>query len=118
MQREQGFFSNRLQLIASIAEREILRYSPAGVPMVTAQLQHESQQWQAKSERSISFEIAALAAGEISGRLDSAALGKLFVFTGFLARKNRNSRSLIFHITDFEAYSGSGADVKIDLTTI
>lgn len=117
-QREQGYLSNRVRLVASIAEREILRYSPAGIPIVSAQLQHESRQAEAGSERLINFEIAAVAAGEISGRFDSAALGEFFVFTGFLARKNRNSRSLIFHVTDFEPCQGNEADVKVDLTTI
>ena len=48
------------------------------------------------------MEIAAIAAGEIIGKTQSAAeLGVMFTFTGFLARKSRNSKSLVFHITDF-----------------
>ncbi len=85
-----------------IAEREILRYTPAGIPIVSAKLLHSSQQLEAGVERLIEFEIAAIAAGEISGRFNQAELGKTFRFTGFLARKNRNSKSLVFHIADFE----------------
>jgi len=56
------------------------------------------------------MEIAALAAGEISGRFSQAELGGMFKFTGFLARKSRNSKTLVFHITDFEKYTlDSGA---------
>jgi primosomal replication protein N len=93
---------NQFQCIATIAEREILRYTPAGVPIVSAKLLHSSQQIEASVERLVEFEIAAIAAGEISGRFNQAELGKTFKFTGFLARKNRNSKSLVFHITDFE----------------
>jgi primosomal replication protein N len=53
-------------------------------------------------QRTVEVEITAIAAGEISGRFNQAELGGIFQFTGFLARKNRNSKSLVFHITDFE----------------
>jgi primosomal replication protein N len=96
---------NRLQLVASISERDVLRYTPAGIPIVTAKLLHRSEQLEAGIQRLVEFEIAAIAAGEISGRLSQAELGGTFKFTGFLARKNRNSRSLEFHVSDFETYS-------------
>ena len=96
---------NQLRLIATIAERDVLRYTPAGVPIVTARLLHSSEQVEADIPRLIEFEVAALAAGEISGRFSRAELGKAFRFTGFLARKNRNSKSLVLHIADFEAYT-------------
>ena len=93
---------NQFQCIATIAEREILRYTPAGIPIVSAKLLHSSQQIEAGVERTVEFEISAVAAGEISGRFNQAELGKTFRFTGFLTRKSRNSKSLVFHITDFE----------------
>ena len=96
---------NQLRLIAAIAEREVLRYTPAGMPIISARLLHSSEQIEAGIPRLVEFEIAVLAAGEISGRFSQAELGKPFQFTGFLARKNRNSKSLVFHVTDFEAYT-------------
>jgi primosomal replication protein N len=95
--------SNQLQLVALISEREILRYTPAGVPIVAATLLHSSQQMEAGVDRKIDFEMPALAAGEISGRFSQAELGAAYQFTGFLAKKNRNSKSLVFHIIDFSA---------------
>ncbi|MBG7618397.1 primosomal replication protein N [Herbaspirillum sp. AP02] len=94
---------NQLQVIASLAERDVLRYTPAGIPIVTARLQHQSEQMEAGMRRQVEFEIAAMAAGEISGALNKAALGDVFRFTGFLARRNRNSKSVVFHIVDFGA---------------
>jgi primosomal replication protein N len=78
-----------------------LRYTPAGIPIVAAKLLHSSRQIEAGVPRLTEFEIAAVAAGEISGSFSRAELGGTFRFRGFLARKNRNSKSLVFHITDF-----------------
>lgn len=69
---------------------------------MAVKLLHSSQQVEAGIQRLVEFEISALAAGEISAKLNQAELGNSFRFTGFMARKNRNSRSLVFHITDFE----------------
>ncbi len=80
----------------------MLRYTPAGIPIATATLVHDSQQEQAGGQRQIEFEIAAIAAGEISKRFLDIDLGTLMIFTGFLARKNRNSKSLVFHVTAFQ----------------
>jgi len=84
-----------------------LRYTPAGMPIVNAVLQHSSQQMEAGIARLTEFEIAAVAAGEISGRFNQAALGGVYEFSGFLAKKNRNSKSLVFHIIDFRAAASS-----------
>ena len=92
---------NQLQFDALICERDVLRYTPAGVPIVTATLMHSSQQVEAGVARLTEFEITALAAGEISGRFGQAELGSVHRFTGFLAKKSRNSKSLVFHIIDF-----------------
>jgi primosomal replication protein N len=93
---------NQFQFAANIAEREVLRYTPAGIPIVSAKLQHTSKQVEAGVERLVEFEMTAVAAGEISGRFNQAELGATYRFTGFLARKNRNSKSLVFHILDFD----------------
>ena len=63
---------NQLAFVAQILERDVLRYTPAGVPIVTATLQHSSQQMEAGVARLVEFEITALAAGEISGRFSRA----------------------------------------------
>jgi len=94
---------NQLQLVATISERDVLRYTPAGVPIVSAILAHSSQQMEAGVARLVEFEIAAFAAGEISGRFAKAELGAAQQFTGFMAKKNRNSKALVFHIIDFSA---------------
>jgi primosomal replication protein N len=93
---------NQFQCIATLAERDAIRYTPAGIPVLAVRLLHSSQQVEATIPRLVEFEMAAMAAGEICQRLDRQELGGSYRFIGFLARRNRNSRSLVFHITDFE----------------
>ncbi|MFZ6645225.1 primosomal replication protein N [Undibacterium sp. TJN25] len=94
---------NQLRVVASIAEKGVLRYTPAGIPIASAILMHSSQQMEANTSRLVEFEISAIAAGEISKRFMDIELGVVMAFTGFLSRKNRNSKSLVFHIVEFEA---------------
>lgn len=93
---------NQLKVVASVVEKSVLRYTPAGIPIATATLVHDSKQEQAGGQRQVEFEIAAIAAGEISKRFLEIELGAAMLFTGFLARKNRNSKSIVFHVTEFE----------------
>ena len=93
---------NSFYCIATLAERDIMRYSPAGIPIIAARLVHASEQVEAGISRRVEFELAALAAGQIAQQLEQAKLGAMFRFRGFMARKNRNSKSLVFHLIDFE----------------
>jgi len=93
---------NSFQCIAALAERDIVRYSPAGIPIVAARLSHSSEQVEAGISRKVEFEVAALAAGQIAQKLERVELGAMYRFNGFMARKNRNSKSLVFHLIDFE----------------
>jgi len=91
---------NRLSLVASIIERDAIRYTPAGIPVVTARLQHRSEQIEAETKRITEFEIQTAAIGKIAGTLEKLELGQIQRFTGFMARRSQKSKSLVFHITD------------------
>ena len=93
---------NQLKLVASVSEKTALRYTPAGIPIVSGTLRHISKQKQAAVEREVDLEIFALAAGDISQQFQDLPLGSVTVFSGFLARKTRNSKSLVFHIIEIE----------------
>ncbi len=93
---------NQFQCVATLSAREALRYTPAGIPIVAATLQHESAQEEAGISRQVAFEMQALAAGQIAALLEQMEMGVPYRFRGFMARKNRNSKSLMFHLTDFE----------------
>ncbi len=93
---------NRLQLSAAIIECEVLRYTPAGVAIINCVLQHASSQIEATQQRQIELEMASKAAGDVALRLNEAQFGVVYRFSGFLARRMRNSRATVFHIIEFE----------------
>jgi primosomal replication protein N len=90
---------NKLQLTANVVERQAVRYTPAGVPITGATLQYSGQVVEAGVARQVELTIEAMAAGEASAALAASELGKTMLFTGFLAKKHRNARTLVFHIT-------------------
>jgi primosomal replication protein N len=91
-----------MALSAKIVERNVLRYTPAGIPVCECVLRHVSTQLEAQQAREVELEISAVALGTIGELLEQALLGQTHRFTGFLAKKSRNSRSFIYHITAFE----------------
>ncbi len=93
---------NSFQCIATLAERDVKRYTPAGIPIVSARLLHTSEQVEAGISRNVEFEVVAMAAGQLADQLEQAEMGQVFRFRGFMARKNRNSKALVFHLTEIE----------------
>ncbi len=96
---------NQFHCIAILSAREAVRYTPAGIPIVAATLQHESAQEEAGIIRQVAFEMQALAAGQIAALLEQMEMGVPYRFRGFMARKNRNSKALVYHLTDIETIS-------------
>jgi primosomal replication protein N len=93
---------NHLQLEATVVERESVRYTPAGVPIVSCTLHHRSDVVEAGVPRQVEMTLQALAAGELAGTLERCELGSNARFAGFLALRNRNARTLVFHITEIQ----------------
>jgi primosomal replication protein N len=93
---------NRLQLTASVVEREPVRYTPAGVPIASCTLHHRTEVVEAGIARQIELTLPAVAAGAASGKLEGLAMGVETLFTGFMAKKSRNARTLVFHITELQ----------------
>jgi primosomal replication protein N len=91
---------NRLELDAQLVEREPLRYTPAGVPIVNCVLTHQGTTQEAGAARQTDLTLVAMAAGEISGSIANLGLGQAARFAGFLAPRHRNAKSLVFHITE------------------
>lgn len=79
-----------------------MRFTPAGISVITCVLQHIGMHDEAESERQIDLVLNAVAMGCCSERLSQMSLGSSAWFTGFLALKHRNSKILEFHITDFQ----------------
>ncbi len=94
---------NLLVLEAALVEREALRYTPAGIPVVSAKLRHESRQREAGGERAVALEVAAVFAGGAAQAADRLSLGANLRVRGFLAPRRKASRTLVVHVTEFDS---------------
>ncbi len=92
--------SNYLELSASIAAADTMHYTPAGVPALNLQLDHESTVQEAETPRSVNLSIKAVAFGAQAERLAKQAIGSSWKFQGFLGNA-RQGKAVIFHIQDF-----------------
>jgi primosomal replication protein N len=79
-----------------------LRYTPAGIAIVEFVVAHQSTQLEAGQYRLVEMEIKCVGIGDIATELNKTHLDRRYRFTGFLARRTRNSRSPVFHATGFE----------------
>ena len=80
----------------------MVRYSPAGLPVLQCLLDHRSTQVEAEVERAVAFEIKALALGAVGTELERVAPGTELAVHGFLAPARKGSKTLLLHITRFE----------------
>ena len=94
---------NHLTLTARLTQREVLRYTPAGVAVTEAVFQHEGEVAEAGVVRQISVEVDTITLGALAQRVQALALGSAVKLTGFIAPRSRRSRKLRIHITDFES---------------
>ena len=86
-----------------MVQRDVLRYTPAGIPLLDCVLLHHSEQSEAGTARQVEFEIAGIATGSTANRLEQSRLDHSYRFTGFLANRSKKSKRIIFHIVDFES---------------
>jgi primosomal replication protein N len=92
---------NRLQMSATLIERTNLRYTPAGIPVIEAQLQHRSQAVEAGIDRQLDFPFGAIAIGDTARQLADESLGRHLQLSGFLAPRSRRSPRLLVHVLEF-----------------
>ncbi len=86
---------------ATLVERTALRFTPAGIPVLEAQLQHVSQAVEAGITRRLDFALDVIAMGETAQQLARESLGSELAMSGFLAPRSRRSSRLRVHVVDF-----------------
>ena len=91
---------NQLVLSARIAQANALRYTPAGLPALDCNLEHESEVNEAGQARRVKVAVKAVAFGSVAETLGKQAIGSSWQFTGFLATP-RNGKHPVLHIQSF-----------------
>ena len=79
-----------------IVRIEPIRYTPAGIPLLSFVLQHASEQIEAGLKRKVECEINAVALGDIAKK--NIQLGANIDVKGFLAKRSAKSTQLVLHI--------------------
>ena len=98
---------NRLQLDATLAQCDPVRYTPAGIPAVDCTLQHASTQAEAGGERKVECELHAVAFADLALALSRIRVGSKLRCEGFLARRYRTGVTVAMHITKIDTQEGN-----------
>jgi primosomal replication protein N len=93
---------NRLILQAGIASKEQLRYTPAGIAVLSFTVEHHSNQREAGQPRDVSLTLDCVAIGDKAQSLDGMPTGRELELTGFLSNRSKKSRWVVFHVTEFD----------------
>lgn len=79
---------------------EPIRYTPAGIPLLSFVLQHASEQTEVGLRRKVECEVNAVILGDLAK--SSIQLGSSVNVKGFLAKRSAKSTQLVLHIEKIE----------------
>ena len=80
-----------------VVQIEPIRYTPAGIPLLSFVLQHASEQMEAGFKRKVECEVNAVALGKLTET--TINIGDNIKAKGFLAKRSAKSNHLVLHIT-------------------
>lgn len=93
---------NQVRLAGTVVTREALRHTPAGVPVLTFTVKHESTQVEGGVPRQVVLEIDAMAMGDVAQGMSTLQAGQTVRLAGFLASRSRLSTRVVLHVNQFE----------------
>jgi len=93
---------NRLELTGEVSVLEALRYTPAGIPLLSMTLKHLSEQDEAEMKRKVECLVPAIAIGAIAEQSKRLAVGDKVRVAGFIAQRSMKSQQLVLHINTLE----------------
>ncbi len=93
---------NRTQLCGRLEGKQVLRHTPAGVPMIEFSIVHRSEQMEAGGRREVQCEVPAVATAALAHRVAAWPIGATVQATGFLSRRSRTRAALVLHVQAIE----------------
>ncbi len=91
---------NKLALSGEVTQLEELRYTPAGLPLLSFVIRHISEDIEAGMKRKVECEVNAVAIGSLA--TSNIQLGTKLNALGFLAKRSAKSTQLVLHIKNIE----------------
>ncbi len=90
--------TNLLVIDGEVVQIETLRYTPAGIPLLSFVLRHLSEQVEAGMQRRVECDVNAMVMGPLAERSQSIKVGEFYKASGFLAKRSLKSTQLVMHI--------------------
>lgn len=94
---------NKLAISGEVTQIEELRYTPAGLPLLSFVINHVSEVTEAGLKRKVECELKAVALGDLAA--SNIQLGTQLKVLGFLAKRSAKSTQLVLHIKNIELIS-------------
>ncbi|MEE9330702.1 MAG: primosomal replication protein N [Methylophilaceae bacterium] len=91
---------NKLAISGEVAQLEALRYTPAGLPLLSFVINHVSEVTEAGLKRKVECDVKAVAVGSLA--TSNIQLGTKLNALGFLAKRSAKSTQLVMHIKNIE----------------
>jgi primosomal replication protein N len=93
---------NRLVLSGEVVQVEPLRFTPAGLPLLSFVVRHVSEQMEAEIRRQVECEMTVVAIGDIANKAKAVQAGSQIKLAGFIAKRSLKSAQLVLHLNALE----------------
>ena len=93
---------NRLEISGEVVSLDVLRHTPAGIPILTFTVHHVSIQHEAGMKRQAECDVPVMAMADLAKRATRLEIGKHVKVAGFLARKSLKNDRLVLHLNELE----------------
>ena len=94
--------TNSIKLFAIISVREVLRYSPSGIPILKFSVEHHSEQMEDQSQRRVVLNLDCIVFGDRALKLDRSCVGQYLTLLGFLMNKGARSKWPVFNVQGYD----------------
>ena len=89
-------------MTGEVVQLDALRYTPAGLPLLSFVVRHASEQTEADMKRKVECEVPVIAIGQIAEQAKAIQMASQVKLAGFLAKRSLKSSQLVLHLNAFE----------------
>ena len=94
--------TNLLVIDGEVIQIETLRYTPAGIALMSFVVRHLSEQVEAGMQRRVECDVNAMVMGPLAEKSQSIKVGELIKVSGFIAKRSLKSTQLVMHINTLD----------------